>query len=320
MSVKGWFIVAHSAALGHKPVRRTLCDTPLVLFRSAGQAVALLDRCAHRNVPLSLGCVVDGQIQCAYHGWRYDAAGVCQQVPALLSTEASKARQVQSFLVHEGQGYIWVGLQDPGPPPVLRPATLRYDGRFAASLFATAENILDVPHTAFLHRGWFRGVGAPTRVTVVVRRQLHGVEAEYIGEAPPRGLVGRWLAPGGGVVKHIDRFALPSTAVVEYSLGPHALQISNFLTPVTAHETHVYTHVDLQGPRWLQWAARALVPFGKQIGRQDARMLAAQTRTLQHFGGEQFVYTDADVLGPHIARLLKLGEQQVGEHQVEIQI
>ncbi|KAK9835226.1 hypothetical protein WJX81_007254 [Elliptochloris bilobata] len=41
----------------------------------AGQATAVKDECAHRACPLSLGKVVDGHIQCPYHGWEYDAGG-----------------------------------------------------------------------------------------------------------------------------------------------------------------------------------------------------------------------------------------------------
>ena len=40
-----------------------------VLFRDAqGAAACVRDECAHRACPLSLGRVVDGQIECPYHG------------------------------------------------------------------------------------------------------------------------------------------------------------------------------------------------------------------------------------------------------------
>src|SRR5206468_4349675 len=99
-------------------------------------------------------------------------------------------------------------------------------------LLATAENILDVPHTAFLHRGLFRG-GSAHRITAVVRRRTDRVEVEYVGEPRPGGLLGRILAPRGGTVTHFDRFILPSVAQVEYRLGERShLVITNVLTPV----------------------------------------------------------------------------------------
>ena len=51
-----------------------------------------------------------------------------------------------------------------------------YSTEFEATLHATLENILDVPHTAFLHRGLFRGVKR-NEITAVVRRGADRVEA-----------------------------------------------------------------------------------------------------------------------------------------------
>ena len=87
------------------------------------------------------------------------------------------------------------------------------------SLHAALENTLDVPHTAFLHGGLFRTAEKKNEIDVVVRRHGRRVEAEYLGEPRPQGLVGWLLAPGGGVVQHFDRFLLPSIAQVEYRLG-----------------------------------------------------------------------------------------------------
>jgi phenylpropionate dioxygenase-like ring-hydroxylating dioxygenase large terminal subunit len=34
---------------------------------------ALLDRCPHRGVALSLGTITDGCLACPFHGWRFGA-------------------------------------------------------------------------------------------------------------------------------------------------------------------------------------------------------------------------------------------------------
>src|SRR6478752_1870080 len=71
-----WFIVATSDELKNKPIARMLQGVPLVLFRDGEKrAGALLDRCPHRNVPLSAGEVSHGELQCRYHGWRFDRSG-----------------------------------------------------------------------------------------------------------------------------------------------------------------------------------------------------------------------------------------------------
>src|SRR5690349_17701136 len=79
-----WYVACRSHELRDRPVARAILDRPIVLFRDdAGRAAALVDRCAHRNVPLSRGRRVGGHVECAYHGWQYDAGGRCRVVPAL---------------------------------------------------------------------------------------------------------------------------------------------------------------------------------------------------------------------------------------------
>src|SRR5262245_31784146 len=79
-----WFVACQSDELSGAPISRSILGVPLVLFREqGGRAAALLDRCPHRNVPLSLGRVAEGQLECAYHGWRFDGTGACRAIPGL---------------------------------------------------------------------------------------------------------------------------------------------------------------------------------------------------------------------------------------------
>ena len=46
-----------------------LCGEQWVLFRDErGQPSCIKDQCAHRACPLSAGQVVNGQVECPYHG------------------------------------------------------------------------------------------------------------------------------------------------------------------------------------------------------------------------------------------------------------
>lgn len=329
-----WYIAAASAELAAGPIQRTIFDTPIVLFRAEGRPVALLDRCAHRNVPLSLGYVEGERLVCGYHGWAYDQAGHCQDVPALCGVAAGRARRVPRFAAREAQGFVWVYMR-PDVEPEVEPfafpnldapgyATVRHTMDFAGSLHATLENILDVPHTAFLHRGLFRGVKR-NEITAVVRRFGDRVEAEYQGEPVPTGVLGRMLAPQGGTVGHFDRFVMPSVAQVEYRLGDkNHLVITSALTPVKDFETRLHAVATFRTVVPAAALKAVLTPIGKKVLEQDARMLAAQTAAVKRFGGEQYVNTDVDLLGPHILRLLKRAErgdpplEDVEEHQVRL--
>src|SRR5262249_34186138 len=121
----------------------------------------------------------------------------------------------------------------------------------------------------------------------------------------PSGLVGRLLAPGGGVVKHVDRFIMPSIAQVEYRLGTasHLLNTAA-MTPVTPLETRVWAVIQLRLPVPSRLVAPMVSPIAMRILRQDAAILRLQSKTIERFGEERFTSTEVDVLGPHVWKLL----------------
>jgi phenylpropionate dioxygenase-like ring-hydroxylating dioxygenase large terminal subunit len=313
-----WYPLCLSEKLKAKPMSFRVFDTPVCVFRDCGRAVALLDRCAHRNVPLSLGKMVDGQLQCAYHGWRFDGGGVCRHIPALCDPCEGKARRVPTFAIREHQGLMWIYAR-PDVEPDKEPFLLQhvddsdymridYSGEFEATLYSTLENILDVPHTAFLHRGLFRGTEGQ-KVQVNVERSDVSVQAEYVGENTPKGIMGKLLAPGGGAIEHYDRFILPSIAQVEYRLGRHHIVVSSFCTPVSRFKTQLHVVVMAHLPRPLKMFRSLFMPIAMKVVKQDKWILKEQTRQTQAFGGEAFVSTPVDVLGPHILRILKKAER-----------
>lgn len=319
-----WYVACLSSELGRRrPVARLVCGTPLCLFRvDDGGVAAMVDRCPHRNVPLSLGRLRDGLLECRYHGWRFDRTGACRAIPGLCDGDPGRrGRSAETVPCIEQDGFVWVfpGPADPpaGGPPFTFPCvddpaydTVRRSLRSAGTVHAVAENALDVPHTAFLHGGLFRGAGRdPVEIEVVVRSAADRIEAEYVGEPRPPGVAGRLLAPGGGVVQHWDRFILPSITQVEYRLEDNHLLVTSALTPVTANETRLHSAVtfSLRVPHGLIKAL--LPPLAGLIFAQDARILRHQAESIERFGGEQFASTEIDVLGQGILRLLRRAER-----------
>jgi phenylpropionate dioxygenase-like ring-hydroxylating dioxygenase large terminal subunit len=322
-----WFILCTSSELGEEPLSRTLMGTPLVLFRDdAGRAGALLDRCPHRNVPLSGGEVSkDGSLQCPYHGWRFDRGGTCRAVPSFTGVAENKARRCTAYPAIEQQGFVWVystPFDDAQSMPEKSPhvferaddreyVTVRQSIDLGGTMFSALENALDVPHTAFLHRGLFRSESRGITLTVKVSRTQDRCVAEYVGEPRPPGFMARVLSPSGGLVQHWDRFILPSIAQVEYRIGDenHVLA-DTAMTPIDDFETRLWGVVSLK----TRLPGRLVEPFVKPIGlrvlKQDAAMLAKQTETIRRFGGEEFTWTEIDVLGKHIWRLLKAAERE----------
>lgn len=318
---EAWYVACTLKELKTKPLSKTILGIPMVIFRGAsGEVGALLDRCPHRNVPLSLGSVVDDTIQCPYHGWQMDRSGVCRHIPGLVSEPEGKARRTPGFPVRVQDGFVWVWpnaevtpTQEPHKLPDFKAqgySVVRRRVVFPGTLHATMENALDVPHTAFLHAGLFRGTGEPNDIDVVVRRYADRVEAEYIGEPRPEGLAARLISPSGGTVTHFDRFLLPSIAQVDYRIGDenHFL-VTALGTPVSDFETVVHAVVafKMRIPGWL--LKPIVFPVAMRVFQQDAVILAAQTDAIARFGGEKFASSEVDILGGPIWRLLKAAER-----------
>jgi phenylpropionate dioxygenase-like ring-hydroxylating dioxygenase large terminal subunit len=314
-----WYVACQSHELGRKPLARTVVGIPLVLFRdSSEQPTALLDRCPHRNLPLSLGRVVSGgRLECAYHGWQFEPDGRCARVPGLLAPD-SRERRAPRAATLERDGFVWVYPeldQSPDGAPYELPKTGQGYARVVrelaadATLHATVENALDVPHTAYLHRGLFRG-GEAREITATVSRFGDRVEVQYDGEPRPSGIAGRLLSPGSGTIEHWDRFILPSVAQVEYRLGTdYHFLVTSLCTPVSDFRTRLFAVVEFKTRFPARLVRHVLEPFARRIFGQDAQVLRAQAENVRRFGGEQYMSTEIDFLGPHIWRLLKQAEQ-----------
>jgi vanillate O-demethylase monooxygenase subunit len=149
-----------------EPVRVVLLGAPWVLWRDgSGHVAALEDRCPHRRAPLSLGSVVDGTLQCSYHGWRFGGDGGCVDIPALGegATIPSRACATAPWGVEESHGMIFLALEEPVTPlPTLEEAD---DDSFMVgdlpaittrgSAALLADNFLDMAHFPFVHVGTF---------------------------------------------------------------------------------------------------------------------------------------------------------------------
>ncbi len=325
-----WYVGCRSEELGATPLARTLLGQPLVLFRDgAGQPGALLDRCPHRNTPLSFGRVcAAGHLECGYHGWQFDRGGACREVPGLLRTSPNDAanRSVPAHAACERDGFVWIwGRANSEPrgepfrvPLVDDPAyvKIRREFSFECTLHAALENALDVPHTAFLHRGRFRG-GVTNEIEAVRRRIPGGLEVEYLGER--RGPGETRNRPDGEVIQHWDRFFLPSVAQVEYKDSKRHFLVSVLHTPVSDFETRAWFVQCLKLPL-PAFLVRRLV--GRSVDRvlaQDQGILARQTAAIRRFGGEQYMSTDLDLMGPEIWRMLKQAERGLDVESADIE-
>ena len=162
-----WWPVAVSADVRNEPLAVRLLDTPVVLWRKvSGELAALADRCPHRGVQLSLGHLVDDDLECAYHGWRFDTQGSCTRIPAQPGFVPKDAHRACRYAVQEAHGLVWVCLGEPAlsvPNLTHLPTRRLVYGPFdvATSAPRAVENFLDTSHFAFVHQGWLGDAAHP---------------------------------------------------------------------------------------------------------------------------------------------------------------
>src|SRR5271165_2505488 len=68
-----WYPVAVSGSVRKKKTfAATFAGERIALYRGdSGTVYALEDRCAHRQIPLSMGVVEGDTLRCCYHAWAY---------------------------------------------------------------------------------------------------------------------------------------------------------------------------------------------------------------------------------------------------------
>jgi phenylpropionate dioxygenase-like ring-hydroxylating dioxygenase large terminal subunit len=173
-----WYPALRSDQLrGRKLQRATLLDVPLVLGRdSAGKPFALRDVCPHRAYPLSFGQFDGSAVECAYHGWQFDAhTGQCRHIPSLTPDSKLKCERISagSFPCEERDGYVWAFMANPEgrapatgsaapipPVPELPTFSPRYRiARLAADLPCSVDHgiigLMDPAHGPFVHQAWW---------------------------------------------------------------------------------------------------------------------------------------------------------------------
>jgi len=162
-----WYPAEWEADLKRGQVREVVFwNSSIALYRDADGAVhALANRCAHRQLKLSLGRVDGCRLTCAYHGWSYDGDGRVAAIPHDLFGHAMPKFRVPTYPVAVRYGLIWIFPGDPAraeqvPLPAIPELDgpdawphMRLDFAWKAHHSMVIDNVSDFTH-AHLHRNY----------------------------------------------------------------------------------------------------------------------------------------------------------------------
>jgi phenylpropionate dioxygenase-like ring-hydroxylating dioxygenase large terminal subunit len=331
-----WYAAARAEDLGKRPLGRVVLGVRVVLWRDAdGRARAHRDRCLHRNARLSEGVVVDGCLACPYHGWTYRGDGQVAGVPSLGPAEAAPSLTLPSFPVREEGGliWVWVGPRAPTEPELAgrRPFPMpHWDEpgwgayymvtRFDNGVTHLVENFMDVPHTVFVHRGWFR-TRASRATPIVVERTADSVLVTYDRPDDAIGWSDKLMNPRGLPLTHTDKFYAPNHTRVDYLWGApeapeRAFVITSTCTPISREQTEVFTLISFKLGAWNTLARLWLPPYTRKVIGQDVAIMKNQGDNLRHHGDVDaiagFHGTSADWLHEDIEALRAHAQWPVG--------
>lgn len=160
----GWYAILASRELPQgKPLALTRFAMPLVAFRTGEGISVMLDRCPHRGVKLSNGCVQADNIVCPFHGLAFNRQGQCERIPVQgPDTAIPKALQATTYKSRELHGFIfiWWG-QEPDTLPDIEwfnEELAGCDGPYEhwaeceVGLSRNIENQMDAAHLPFVHK------------------------------------------------------------------------------------------------------------------------------------------------------------------------
>jgi phenylpropionate dioxygenase-like ring-hydroxylating dioxygenase large terminal subunit len=284
-----WYVAATAAELTEgRALARTVCGQPLVMFRTAAGAVAVLeDRCPHRKFPLSAGTVTAGELQCGYHGLRFDGTGRCTLIPS--QSEIPKSLHARAYPAVERCDLVFVWMGDPVTADPKRLPDLSHNTRagwtaihgynhVAANYMLLVDNLLDLTHLPFLHKTTLAGPGIvenpltvdATPNMVRARRFMPDVDAAPIHRVirPELDKIDRCqtLEFRPPIYVHVILGARPAGSGEDIDDPTHV--VLNSLTPETERTTHYFWSV----ARWR--------------GAQDAQMSATLRDIHIHAFGE----------------------------------
>ena len=146
------------------PVRVMLLGEQLIGYRdSSGKPAVIANLCPHRGASLFFGRNEENGIRCVYHGWKYDAAGNCVDMPNEPAESNFKSRiKATAYPCQEAGGIVWtyMGPREVPPPMPEIEAIGMSEGEYEVAAILRdcnwlqgLEGDLDTSHLGFLHFG-----------------------------------------------------------------------------------------------------------------------------------------------------------------------
>jgi phenylpropionate dioxygenase-like ring-hydroxylating dioxygenase large terminal subunit len=337
-----WYVAAWDHEVTRSLRRRIILDDPVLLFRKDdGTAVALEDRCCHRQAPLSMGKLVGNVVHCPYHGLQFDPTGKCVKVPS--QEKIPPNAKVRAYPVVERYHWLWIWMGDPAKADpaliedfhFLDDPAWRFGGNYLhveSNYLLLVENLLDTTHLPFLHpdtlgtdafaRSEFEVSREGDRITVArwLMNELPAPFHKQMGEFPDGVKVDRWQITHYGTPSFVklDVGSAPAGAGARSTAdrGKRWMNMWNLnaITPETEKTAHYFFAQAYNFKLDERWISDMLAKQIRDIFLQDMAMVKAQQQNMD-LGPSPVVNLGQDkawiAMRGIVDRLIKDEQQQV---------
>ena len=308
-----WYPALRSGAVRRgKLARAMLLDVPLVLGRdAAGKPFALRDVCPHRAFPLSFGQFDGANVECAYHGWKFNAHnGQCVEIPSLAAGSKLKCERIYagSFPCAERDGYVWAYMTNPEgrasdgllpPAPELPKFSAKFEtAHLSAELPCGVDQaiigLMDPAHGPFVHQAWWwrsrRSIREKQKAFEPIPNGFRmSPHAPSANSAPYKILK---LLTGEPATTTID-FVLPNQRFEQIRAGKYWLSSRTTVTPVRQNLCRLDFYAAWNILPWFPVVSFIVNVFGPRFIRQDTEVIEKQAMGLK-YEDRMMLIDDAD--------------------------
>lgn len=336
-----WYVAARSVEVTSELLSRWILGDPIVFYRRPDGAVAaLVDRCVHRQMPLSLGRLKGDSIECGYHGLTYGPDGACTRVPG--ADRVPDRIRVQSFPLYEQFGLIWIWMGDSDKAdesliPVHHWYTADGWSTAAGTLHMNAraqllnENLLDLSHLSYLHP---ESIGSPEIAEIPVQVEFDERWVQ-VRRTMPDVTCPPFFTKVTGIDSRIDRqqiadFFAPAfhitTTTVKPSEDPDDSRMCrqktmHAITPETRTTTHYFWSVSRDFGVGQDWVTDYMLTAVKKVFEQDIEACEAIEHIIAAWEPEYPIELNIKVDGgPLQARriLERMGQEEFGGSRTKL--
>ena len=310
-----WYVAAPASQLrrGKMLPVKLLGQQVLLLRDNAGVVSAIRDFCPHRGMPLRYGKFDGCEVECCYHGWKFNPEGVCTSVPSLIEAKTDIAKiKTGRFPCIEQDGLIWVyvhtqALAGEPPLPPTMPAPIPGGFRVVDSVIFPCYidhaviGLMDPAHGPYVHRSWWWRT----------QRSMHEKSKKFapfsqgfkmVRHAPSKNSFAYKIL--GGAPSTEIAFQLPGLRTEHITIGERYVVLLTALTPIDEQNTQLhqfmYTNIKL-----LNLLRPLLLPFGKKFIGQDLTVVKMQQEGLAADHPPLMLLGDADAQALWYYRLKK---------------